>query len=243
MRKISIIILSCLVIFNCSKSPDSLVEKAEKFVSESEYDNAIKTFQSIVDNFPDDSLARVAEYNIAWIELNNNNNYPRGYELLNEIKVKYPDYQIGKSASDDVLNLPAWLISKSSELRTDTTLTEAIGVLDYLVEGFSEHPIIPEALYLKGNIYLNDQKDFYRALNTYQEIVHKYQGSNFEPMSQFMIGYIHANVLSDLPKAKLAYSTFLEKYPEHELAPSVQFELEYLGRQIQNIDELKTRDN
>jgi outer membrane protein assembly factor BamD (BamD/ComL family) len=89
---------------------------------------------------------------------------------------------------------------------------------------------------------LNDKKEFYRSLNTYQEIVHKYKGSSFEPMSQFMIGYIYANVQADIPKAKVAYQTFLQKYPEHELVPSVQFELEYLGKQINNINELTSRN-
>ena len=47
----------------------------------------------------------------------------------------------------------------------------------------------------------------------------------------------------DITKAKTAYTKFLENYPEHELAPSVQFELEYLGKQIKDIEDLKSRNN
>lgn len=242
MKKLSIIIFSSLLIFNCGNSPDELLEEGDKYVANSEFVNAIESYKKIIDDFPEDSLAQMAQYNIAWIELDENNDYSEGFEVLNVIAEKYPDTQIGKSASEDIQKFPKWLMLKATELRSDTTASEAISTVEYLIKEFNDHPIIPEALYLKGNIYLNDKKDFYRSLNTYQEIIHKYKGSSFEPMSQFMTGYIYANVQIDIPKAKVAYQTFLQKYPEHELSPSVQFELEYLGKQINNIDELTSRN-
>jgi outer membrane protein assembly factor BamD (BamD/ComL family) len=242
MKKLSIILLSGLLIYNCDSSPSKILEKGDKYIANSEIEKAVKSYQNIIDKFPEDSLAQTARYNIAWIQLDDKNDYSKGFELLNEITRDYPETIIGKSAQEDIQKFPKWLIGKSSELRSDTTLSEAISTIDYLISEYNDNPIIPEALYLKGNIYLNDKKDFYRAINTYQEIIHKYKGSSFESMSQFMIGYIYANVLTDIPKAKIAYETFLQNYPEHELAPSVQFELEYLGKQINNIDELISRN-
>ena len=242
MKKINIIILSGLLISNCGNSPEKILEKGDNYIAKSEVEKAIESYKKIIDKFPDDSLARTAQYSIAWIELDDKNNYSEGIELLTKIAEKYSDMQIGKSANEDIQNFPNWLMIKSIELRSDTTVNEAISTIEYLIKEFNDHPIIPEALYLKGNIYLNDKKDFYRALNTYREIVYKYKGTSFEPMSQFMIGYIYANVQTDLQKAKAVYQTFLQKYPEHELAPSVQFELEYLGKQINNIDELTSRN-
>ena len=90
---------------------------------------------------------------------------------------------------------------------------------------------------------LNDLKDYYRAINTYQEVIFKYKGTNYEPMSKFMIGFIYANVLDDLPKAESTYSEFIKEFPEHELVPSVKFELDYLGKQIKDIEDLKAKDN
>ncbi|MFC1527873.1 tol-pal system YbgF family protein [Candidatus Neomarinimicrobiota bacterium] len=238
MKKLNLIILSSLIFFNCGKSPEKLLDKGDKYIANSEFGKAIMSYKKIIEEYPNDSLAPTAQYNIAWIVLDDKNDYSEGFVLLKDIAEKYPETLIGKSASEDIQKFPKWLMIKSTELRTDTTLIEAIATIDFLISEFNDHPIIPEALYLKGNIYLNNKKDFYRALNTYQEIVHKYKGSNFEPMSQFMIGYIYANVQTDIPKAKIAYKTFLQNYPEHELAPSVQFELEYLGKQINNIDEL-----
>ena len=242
MKRQIITILCGLLLYSCGNSPNKIMEKGDKFVANSEFKNAIKTYQKIIDTFPKDSLVQTARYNIAWIELDDNNEYSLGFELLNKISEDYPETVIGKSAEEDIQNFPKWLMRKSSELRTDSTFNDAISTVDYLISEFNENPIIPEALYLKGNMYLNDKKDFYRALNTYQEIIHQHKGSSFESMSQFMIGYIYANVQLDIPKAKVAYQTFLQNYPEHELAPSVQFELEYLGKQIDNIDELTSRN-
>lgn len=242
MRKLIIIILSSLLLFCSSNSPVKLLEKGDKYIADFEFDNAFKTYQKIVDQFPDDSLAQTAQYNIAWIALKTNYDYADGYAILCDIAEKHPNTFIGKSATKDIQEFPKWLMIKSTELRGDTALKDAMKTIEYLTNNFKDNEIIPEALYLKGNIYLNDLKDYYRALNTYQEIIYKYGKSNFGPMSQFMIGYIHANVQTNLPKAKIAYEYFLQNYPEHELAPSVQFELEYLGKQINNIDELSSKD-
>ncbi len=241
-RRRLVITISTLLLFGCSNSPIKLLEKGDKYIAEFEIENAFNAYQKIVDQFPNDTLAQNAQYKMAWIALNNNNDYSGGHTILTNLAEKHPSTSIGKSAKSDIQNFPKWLMLKSSELRTDAALMEAMKTIDYLLTNFNDNDIMPEALYLKGNIYLNDLKDYYRALNTYQEIIYKYENSNFSPMSQFMIGYIHANVQTNLPKAKLAYEKFLQNYPEHELAPSVQFELEYLGKQINNIDELSSKN-
>jgi len=243
MRRIFIVLISALFIYSCGNSPEKLLKKGDNYIKNSEVEKALSTYQKIIDKFPDDSLAQQAEYNIAWTQLNENLDFVNGFETLNNIVENYPETEIGKIVKEDIANYPKWLMTKTSDMRNDSTVNEALTTVDYLISNFGDNSIIPEALYLKGNIYLNDKKDFYRAINTYQEIVHKYKGSSFEPMSQFMIGYIYANVQSDTKKAKTAYTKFLENYPEHELAPSVQFELEYLGKQIKDIEDLKSRNN
>ena len=54
-----------------------------------------------------------------------------------------------------------------------------------------------------------------------------------------MIGYIYANVLDDSENAQVEYNLFLQKYPDHELTPSVKFELDFLGKDINDIPQLK----
>ena len=54
-----------------------------------------------------------------------------------------------------------------------------------------------------------------------------------------MIGFIYANSVSDTAKAREAYTIFLKKYPDHELVSSVKWELAHLGKDINQIPELK----
>lgn len=227
----------------CSASPDKLLEKGDKLVEEARYDEAYAAYESLIEQFPNDSLSQKGKYNIAWLDIDKKMNYDRGYAVLKGISENYADLSVGKAANNDIAYFTRWLINKTNELRADSTINDAFITLEYLTENFAEDPLLAEALYLKGNIYLNDLKDYYRAINTYQEVIYKFKGTNFEAMSKFMIGYIYANVQNDYRKAEMTYSEFLQDFPEHELVPSVKFELEYLGKKIKDIDELKSRDN
>ena len=219
------------------------MEKGDTALDNSMVDKAQTYYQNVVEKFPDDQLAQKASYMLAWIELDRNENYEMGYLSLKSLAEKYPESEFGVAAKTDIEEFPRWLINKTNALRSDSTSKKAMDTVDYLVDNFQEDKIIPEALYLKGNIYLNDLKEYYRAINTYQEVIHKYKDTNYEPMSKFMIGFIYANVLDDLPKAERTYSEFIQEFPEHELVPSVKFELDYLGKQIKDIEDLKAKDN
>ena len=242
MKNIFLIIFIVLIV-GCSSSPEKLLEKGDRFVEDAKIEKALGAYQTVIEKFPNDTLAQNAKYSIAWIELDKQLEFANGLETLRDIAKHYAELEVGRAAQNDMENFARWLINKTNELRSDTTTTEALHTIEYLINNFKDDPLLAEALYLKGNIYLNDLKDHYRAVNTYQEILHKFKGTNFEPMSKFMIGYIYANVQNDYHKAKPVYSEFLQEFPEHELAPSVQFELEYLGKKVKDIGELKLRDN
>lgn len=234
-----------MFLVSCGSSPEKLLDKGDNYLDDSNLEKALITYQKVLEDFPNDTLAHQAQYNIAWIEIDKKLNYKFGLEILENIADGHPELESGKAASNDIDNIPRWLISKTNELRKDTTKTvdDAMNAITFLIDNYSENPLIPEALYLKGNIYLNDKNDYYRAINTYQEIIHKYKGTNFEPMSKFMIGYVYANIMNDYKKAEINYSEFLEEFPEHELVPSVKFELEYLGKQINDVEDLKSEGN
>jgi outer membrane protein assembly factor BamD (BamD/ComL family) len=242
VQKIFILILTILII-GCSSSPEKLLEKGNKFAEELKFEKALKTYESLMKTFPNDTLAQTGNYSIAWIEINKNLSYESGYAILKDISENHAELEIGKAAKNDIKNFTRWLINKTNELRTDSTAYEALNTVDYIADNFKEDPLLAEALYLKGNIYLNDLKEYYRAINTYNEVIYKFRGTNFEPMSKFMIGYIYANVQNDYRKAEITYSEFLQEFPDHELVPSVKFELEYLGKKIRDIEELKLNDN
>jgi TolA-binding protein len=86
---------------------------------------------------------------------------------------------------------------------------------------------------------MNDQRNFELAIKSYRKIIADFPGSKQEPHAQFMIGYIYANVMDDSENARKEYSIFLQKYPDHELTPSVKFELDFIGKDINDIPQLK----
>lgn len=115
--------------------------------------------------------------------------------------------------------------------------------LDNLIKNYPDHALAPKAQYLKGDIYMNDFRDFEAAIAAYNSVVDKYNSSSEAPKAQFMIGYIFANPqfgeIQDLEKAKVSFELFLEKFPDHELAPSVKFEMENLGKEINDYPIMK----
>ena len=93
----------------------------------------------------------------------------------------------------------------------------------------------PKIQYQIGDIYLNDYKDYEKAIEEYQKVIRMFPGTSQEPESLFMIGYIYSNILNDLGSGMEIYKKFLKKFPKHELTPTVKFELEFLGVSIENI--------
>ena len=121
--------------------------------------------------------------------------------------------------------------------RIQNNFKEAISILNRLVKIKSE--VSPKAQYLIAEIYYRDMQDFTTAIKQYGDLRIQFSDSKQVPFSLFMQGFIYANMLADFEKAKEYYTEFLEKYPNHELYQSVGFELKYLGRDINEIPELK----
>lgn len=101
MKKLSIIFLSSLLIYSCGSSPEKILEKGDKFVANSEIEKAIESYQKIIDKFPEDSLAQTAQYNIAWIELDDKNNYSEGFSRVAK-DIPKPLFQL--SLFNDILS-------------------------------------------------------------------------------------------------------------------------------------------
>lgn len=115
----------------------------------------------------------------------------------------------------------------------------ALSILEKIVKKHVDHKKAPDAQYLIAEIYYRDLGDFSRAIDEYQLTRTKFPKNEQVPFSLFMQGFIYANALSNFEQAKKHYEEFLEKYNNHELAGSVEFELKYLGKDIQEIPELK----
>jgi outer membrane protein assembly factor BamD (BamD/ComL family) len=135
------------------------------------------------------------------------------------------------------------LIEKGKRLEDEEKFSEAIKSYEKLVKLYPKSEYAPEALYRVGIVYTNQLQDFNSAISSYRRVIADYPETKLAAQCQFMIGFVYANNAADTTKARIAYTTFIQKYPDHELTPSVKWELKYLGKDINEIPELKVLDS
>jgi TolA-binding protein len=110
-----------------------------------------------------------------------------------------------------------------------------------LVDDYPKSPKVPDALYAIGSISQDQRRDIYRAMGSYRRIVQEYPTSPTASGAQFLIGFLYNNELKNVDSARMAYEEFLKKYPDNPMAPSARFELENLGKDPNQILDLKSR--
>ena len=234
-----ILILFSLLIIGCTKNPQELMQIAQSNLDQNEEDRAIKNLDLLISKFPEDSLAPLAQYKLVNIYKNWKHNPEMVYNALKKTIDNYPLTLQSKQASKELDSFQEWIINKAETLRKRKLTMESINNLLYLVKKYPNHELASKGQYIIGDIYMNDLRDFEKALEEYRIVLNDYQGSKEEALAQFMIGYIYANVLKDLDKARSEYQVFLDQFPKHELFPSVKFEIDYLGKDINEIPALK----
>ena len=234
-----ILILFSLLIIGCSKNPPELMQIAQSNLDQNEEDRAIKNLDLLISKFPEDSLAPLAQYKLVNIYKNWKHNPEMVYNALKKTVDNYPLTLQSKQASKELNSFQEWIINKAETLRKRKLTMESINNLLYLVKKYPNHELASKGQYIIGDIYMNDLRDFEKALEEYRIVLSDYKGSKEEALAQFMIGYIYANVLKDLDKARSEYQVFLDQFPKHELFPSVKFEIDHLGKDINEIPALK----
>ena len=238
MKK-TLVILFSLIIIGCSKNAPALMEAAQSNLDQNEEDIAIKNLDLLISKFPDDSLASLAQYKLVNIYKNWKHDPDKVFEALNKTIDNYPKTLQAMQAKKELGAFQEWVINKAETLRKRKMTNESINNLLYLVGKYPSHELASKGQYIIGDIYMNDLRDFEKALNEYRVVLNKYKGSKEEALAQFMIGYIYANILKDFDKARNEYQVFLNRFPRHELYPSVKFEIDYLGKDINEIPALK----
>ena len=132
------------------------------------------------------------------------------------------------------------LYAEALEFEKKENFKEAIATYEQLLKNYPQIDSADSILFKIGQMYSNNLLDFQHAIDAHKQLIKKYPNSKFSAQSLFMIGYHYANSISDTVEARKYYEKFLEQYPEHELAKSVQWELNYLGKDINEIDFLKS---
>jgi len=234
-----LIIFGIIIMNSCSKTSEEFFELSTTNLKNNQTELAIKDLESLLDKYPDDSLAAHAQYKLSTIYLNYKNDMESGFNALKNTVEKYGNSIQGKEAKDDINQFPEFLINKAESLRKRKMVKEAVEALMFMTKKFKNDKSSAKGQYMLGDIYMNDLRDFDIAIQEYRKVIKNYSGSEQEPHALFMIGYIYANIINDTNNAKLEYENFLKTFPNHELAPSVKFEIEYLGKSIEEIPALK----
>ena len=238
MKK-TFIILAGLLIVSCSKNAPNLMELAQSSLDQNEEDKAIKYLELLINKFPEDSLASLAQYKLVNIYKNWKHDPMMVSIALDKTLKNYPGTIHAKQAAKEIAGLPEWIINKAETLRKRKLTNESINNLTYIVKNYADNLLAAKAQYIIGDIYMNDLRDFEKALSEYRLVLSDHKGSKEEALAQFMIGYIYANVIKDFDKARSEYQVFLDHFPKHELYPSVKFEINHLGKDINEIPALK----
>ncbi len=238
MKKTLIIIFG-LIVISCSKNAPDLMELAQANLDQNEEDKAIKNLDLLISKFPDDSLASLAQYKLVNIYKNWKHDPKMVSDALHNTVKNYSGTIQAKQAAKEIAGFPEWIINKAETLRKRKLTKESIDNLSYMVDNYADHLLAAKAQYIIGDIYMNDLRDFKKALAEYRVVLINHKGSKEEALAQFMIGYIYANVLKDFDKARSEYQVFLDRFPKHELYPSVKFEINHLGKDINEIPALK----
>ena len=236
----NLLALTALILFiSCAKNAPDLIDQAQSNLDQNQEDNAINNLNTLLDRYPNDSLSSLAQYKLASIYKNWKNDPENLINALRKTVKNYPNSLHAKQAKKEISAFQDWIINNAETLRKRKMTTLSIKNLVYLVENFPKHELASKAQYIVGDIYMNDLRDFEKALAEYRVVLIKYNGSKEEALAQFMIGYIYANVLKDFVAARKEYQIFLDRFPKHELHPSVKFEIDYLGKDINEIPALK----
>ncbi len=132
------------------------------------------------------------------------------------------------------------LYAEALNFEKQENFKEAIATYEQLINSYPRANFADSILFKVGQIYSNSLSDFEHAIEAHKNLIKKYPDSKFSAQSLFMIGFHYANSPNDTTEAKHYYNKFLEQYPEHELASSVRWELNFLGKDINDIDFLKS---
>ena len=84
---------------------------------------------------------------------------------LDKTLKNYPGTIHAKQAAKEIAGLPEWIINKAETLRKRKLTNESINNLTYIVKNYADNLLAAKAQYIIGDIYMNDLRDFEKALS------------------------------------------------------------------------------
>lgn len=237
---------------------------AEAYYTSDLLENAVETYQKLLDKYPNTLRREDALYGLGWTYFRQQN-FNQSTRIFNQMIEEYPKskynievltrqgdgYYLKKNYSK-----AAEFYRRASEMAPGTEegqysayqLSHALyrqGSYEQAITSslnfysmYSKSPYAPNTLYLVGWIKFQQNK-FGESIDNFRFLLSAYPQSGLVPRAHYAIGDCYYN-MSEFEKAIESYKTVVEEFPSSSLAPeafkSIQFCLIALGRDDEAIE-------
>lgn len=245
------------------KTDEALFWLSEAYYRSELFNNAVETYNSLLNRFPQTNRREEALYGLGWSYFRQKNfresskifdrmitDFPKS-KFAAEVLVRQGDgYYFIKSYNQaaESYRRAARLAAGTEEgqyasyqlchalYRLGSYEQSVTSLLDF-VRNYSRSPYSPNALYLIGWIRFQ-QKKYNEAIDNFNFLIQAYPQSSLAPRAHYAVGDAYYNMES-YNNAIEAYKTVIQSYPSSDLAPeamkSIQYCLMALGRESEAV--------
>ncbi|MCD6595426.1 TonB family protein [bacterium] len=193
---------------------------AEMYLTEfGQPDSAIKTYESVLEKYPDDSLAPKASYSLGWVWAFAKKNYKKADSVYAQLLKEYPesDYAVGgakyfksRGGSLDSLavrNVAYYFIKGEEFWLTYNWKDSALAYYDIVIDSFPNSVWVPKSMSAKAEILIelgrNDE-----AKQIYMSISSHFAGTEYDSLAKLRLGESVAIVQNKVVPPKVDTTLF-----------------------------------
>jgi len=212
--------------------PEELFQRGKQQYEKKKYVAAVESFQSIVYNFPGNTIVDTAQYHLALSYFANKDYELAGVEF-NRLLINYPasPYAIQSQFMKAVCSFEA--TPESSGL-DQSELEAAIKEFEDFLVDRPESELVPDVKKYLNVARTRMARKYYRcgvvysnvaaseaAKIYYQKVADDYTDTEFAPLAIFQMAR-EESVLKRFDEAKNKFSNFAQVFPDHKLAPKAR---------------------
>ncbi len=221
------VLISGLLLSNCSKSYDEYLNLGNSSKSSEAYVEALEMYQKAIDKAETAEQRINANIMAGNLAGKNLHDYDKADAFYRAALKDASDYSPG-----DLRDLAKQALAAQAN-------KAAVEMYELWISNNKDNADLLDVKYEYAEVFHKNIRDLKNAIKAYGDIVDNHPDSEQAPKALFSMGYIYANELAENENASKYYSKFLATYPDHEMAPSVEFELKYLGKSLEEIPELQ----
>ncbi|GAB5466510.1 MAG: hypothetical protein Kapaf2KO_19460 [Candidatus Kapaibacteriales bacterium] len=253
---------------NDPRASEAIFWLSEAYFQSNAYKNAIQSFNTLLDKYPETNRREDALYAIGWSQFMLQDFRASG-KTFDRLIGEYPQTKYGTEVMTrqgdgyylvKQYNPAAGAYKKAAELGAGTELGEyasyqlanslfklgaydqSITALNQFAAKYRSSPFAPNALYLIGWVKFQ-KKDYRDAIDSYRYLIEAFPRSEYVPRAHYSIADAFYNN-REYERATEKYQFVIDYFPESDLAPEalrgIQQSLTLLGREDEAIEVINT---